>query len=473
MSSRRTLLSNNPGGGRAVASSSSSSSRHRSQPSSRHQREPGSSAPHLPAYEPPSCALDAEGRRALADLGANATLARAYEDQLAKARKLLGDSVAELNDRIVERRARLASRREKLGGGGGGDDGEDAGEGGGGGRKRPKRTDADVALEAAVNRLDDVVPAASRRCDEAVRDVIDWGVELADGRVALREAADETEAESARLEQQLEEARAAAEARRGGGGRKRRRMGGAEEDEENEEEDDDEDAADEDVKPTMAADLDVEITGPRRLLEQSRDRLAADYAAKTAHARYGLNNEYVAFKRVWHDAKHGRDGRPLPDASRWFTASGQAADVDDHQDHANGGRRRQGRRSAAEEEEEDEDEDLIVAGEVMDIRCPLTRAVMQQPYTSETCRHTFEKAAIIEFLRSQPGRKARCPQTGCDKVSKNLALQPLLPPTQRPHLFRFICHGEMNKACERGYLCYYGCKTNIPFHNPTTSRQIG
>lgn len=426
MSSRRTLLSNTPAGSSSSRSRvGGSHAHHRSQQhatSSSSQRHASTS---LPKYEPPSCALDAEARRALADLGgANAADTRAYAAQLATSLKLLGESVAELNERDAERRARLASRREKLqerGGEAGGnlakteddeDDGED-GEGGGGGggaRKRQKRTEADAALEAAVERLDAYVPGASRRCDEAVREVIDWGVELADGRAALAEAADAAEAESARVAQLLQKRQAEAEAM-AAAGRGRRRRG----DEDGDDEDED-DEADDDVKhPSLLGD-DIKVTGPLRQLAASRDQLAADYAAKTLHARYGLSNDYVAFKRLWHEGAHGRDGQPLPDASRWFAA---AADGDEHPGGRSAGRRGRGRRDEDDDddEEEEDDEDLVVAGEIRDIHCPLSRAVMHNPYTSHVCRHTFEKAAIVEFLRSQPGRKARCPQTGCDKVS--------------------------------------------------------
>jgi hypothetical protein len=32
------------------------------------------------------------------------------------------------------------------------------------------------------------------------------------------------------------------------------------------------------------------------------------------------------------------------------------------------------------------------------------------------CKHTFNKPAIVEFLRQQPEHRAKCPQTGCSKV---------------------------------------------------------
>ncbi|KAF7515403.1 hypothetical protein G7054_g14597 [Neopestalotiopsis clavispora] len=111
------------------------------------------------------------------------------------------------------------------------------------------------------------------------------------------------------------------------------------------------------------------------------------------YQRYGLNNDYIQFKKLWHDAAH-RDGKALPDASKWFSSRGG------HQQHDGGDED-----GDEEEGEDDEDDDLIVAREKKDLRCPLSMVMMQEPYTSAKCNHTFEKRAIQEFLRGHAGHQ--------------------------------------------------------------------
>lgn len=282
----------------------------------------------MPDYEPPSCPLNIESIRELTRL-ANNKETRKYEEQLKRSLELLGDSVRDINDRYIARKETLKSLQERRGA-----DGE--------------KSDRERALEKSVLMLKEEVPQLSEACDHAVRSVIDLKIELEDYSTALKETALKAEVEAVQRRQSQAQ-------------------------------NDDDDAA----AP--------EVTGPIKLLQEAKDAAAAEYASKNLYEKYGINNDYIGFKRLWHDAAHGSDGKPLPDASKWFSR--------------NGG-----------EGEQDEDDDLIVAEEHMDIHCPLSMAVMKDPYTSKKCKHTFEKDSIVQFLRSQAGRRARCPQTGCNKV---------------------------------------------------------
>ncbi|KAI1493917.1 zinc-finger of the MIZ type in Nse subunit-domain-containing protein [Biscogniauxia mediterranea] len=342
MSSRNRLLSG--------------SDRHRRRPgtsstSSRAATQQRSSGPApLPEYEPPSCPLDASSRAALARLLSTDRDTRKYEEHLRQSVTLLTNSVRDINDKHVKRRETLRLIREKRGGGGGGEG---------------EKGDRERAEEKALLRLRDEVPALTDQCDLAVRAVIDLKIELEDERKALEDTVRRVEAEGANAATRRQ----------------------AQDDDDN----DDDDAMGE------AADV---VAGPLRILKDAKTRAAQDYASRTPYERYGLNNDYVGFKGMWHDAVHGADGKPLPDASKWFTQGG-----------GGGG----GRNNNDEEEEDDDDEDLVVAEEHISIHCPLSMVVMQDPYTSRKCKHTFEKAAIAVFLRDQPGRRAQCPQTGCNK----------------------------------------------------------
>ncbi|KAI1770338.1 zinc-finger of the MIZ type in Nse subunit-domain-containing protein [Hypoxylon cercidicola] len=321
----------------------SAAERNRGRPSgapsshSQHSDEPT----ELPEYEPPTFPLDVEFRRKLSQLSSNKDT-RKYEEQLSKSIELLSTSVRDLNDKHAERKETLQRFREKRG-----EDGE--------------KNDRERAEEKAVLMLSSTVPQLTDECDRAIRSVIDLKIELEDSSKALKEAERRVEAEIANAVQR----------RRGRGG------------------DDDDDMPD--ANPP-------DIIGPLQLLQKAKEKAAADYASRSLYEKYGLNNDYIGFKRLWHDAVE-RDGKPLPDASRWFTQ--------------NGGR-----------DEADDDEDLIIAEEHVDVRCPLSMVVMQDPYTSQKCKHTFEKNSIVQFLRGQPGGRARCPQTGCGKEISIKDFQP-------------------------------------------------
>ncbi|KAI0888259.1 zinc-finger of the MIZ type in Nse subunit-domain-containing protein [Annulohypoxylon maeteangense] len=281
----------------------------------------------LPDYEPLSRPLDASAIRELTQLSAGKDT-RAYEAHLKKSIELLSATVRDINDRYAERQSSLKRLQEKRAENGG------------------EKNDRERAEEKAVLALKASVPALTAECDNAVRSVIDSRVVLEDSNTALS-------ATAVFFEEDMR--------RRGARG-----------------------AEDEDVE------MEETWPEPTAVLRQARERAAEEYAAKSLHEKYGLSNDYIGFKRLWHDAVHGGDGKPLPDATKWF---GQ-----------NGG-----------EDEEDDDEDLVIEGEQLDIHCPLSMVVMQDPYTSSVCKHTFEKDSITQFLLSRPGRRARCPQVGCNK----------------------------------------------------------
>ncbi|KAI0174230.1 zinc-finger of the MIZ type in Nse subunit-domain-containing protein [Pestalotiopsis sp. NC0098] len=363
--SRRGLLANGPGSSRtgsARPGTATSSSRG----GGRTQQD----KIQMPEYEPPSFALDTNARHALAELSRNTTDARRYGAELEKSVRLLGESVGEVNDRLQDRKETLAARLEKR---------KDSGD----------EEDEDTkALRAAVDMLRQEAPGLTRRCDEGVRQVIDWMVEMEDARTAAANTVQEVEQESIGVETRAQAAQARANWR--AQERERRIDSGQLNDDDEEEEEE----KDQDEEEDADNDVGERLKGPLKRLRENKARLQADYEGKTPYQRYGLNNDYIQFKKQWHEAAH-RDGKPLPDASKWFSS----------RNHDSG----------EDEEEEEEDDDLIVAREKKDIRCPLSLVIMQEPFTSSKCNHTFEKTAIMEFLRSQPGRSTRCPQTGCSK----------------------------------------------------------
>ncbi|KAI0428464.1 hypothetical protein F5Y09DRAFT_287789 [Xylaria sp. FL1042] len=305
----------------------------------------------LPDYEPPSFPLDSASRRELAQLSNN-TDTRKYEEQLKQSVTLLTNSVRDINDRHVKKKHELDKLRKKQR-----SQSEDLAE-------DPEATNHGHAEEEAVQRLRQAAPALTVECESAVREVIDLRVGLEDSRKAIQVTVRKVEAEAERAK-------------------------AAEEDQENNDENEARDEDDDLVMPHRQHD----ILGPLRILKNEQEKAAADYATRSLEQRYAVDNDYIGFKRLWWDAVHAVDGKPLPDASRWFTGNNPGANDDG----------------------DEEEEDLVIAEEHISIYCPLSMVVMEEPYTSRVCKHTFNKPAIVTFLRDHMGHKATCPQTGCSK----------------------------------------------------------
>ena len=84
--------------------------------------------------------------------------------------------------------------------------------------------------------------------------------------------------------------------------------------------------------------------------------------------------------------------------------------------------------------ENDSDDDVVIEGEKQVLKCPLTLQFFRVPYSNDICPHTFERDAIINYINDQGvpyqpptqrgqrrlpptgPKRAKCPQTGCDKV---------------------------------------------------------
>ncbi|KAI0025965.1 zinc-finger of the MIZ type in Nse subunit-domain-containing protein [Xylariomycetidae sp. FL0641] len=330
MSGRSRLMA---GGERKRGRPSTAASAHSTPQPQRQSRAPA----QLPEYEPPSCPMNATARKALAELANNHNDPRKYDEHLKESVKLLTHTVRDINDRHAKRKDTLKNLQQKR---------RSAGS--------EEKSERERAEEAALLVLRTDVPELTTECEAGVRHVIDLQVEFEDGRNLLRKLVPRVEAESANAERAIQA----------------------------------QDEEDEDLVHPMP-----DVVGPKRILERERELKADYYASMPMYERYGLHNDYIGFKSMWHDAVHGQDGKPLPDASKWFSRHGAAA-----------------------EDEDEGDSELVVAGEHISIRCPLSMAVMDEPYTSRTCKHTFNKPAIFEFLQSKQGRKWQCPQTGCNKV---------------------------------------------------------
>ncbi|KAJ2336393.1 hypothetical protein GGI00_000857 [Coemansia sp. RSA 2681] len=105
------------------------------------------------------------------------------------------------------------------------------------------------------------------------------------------------------------------------------------------------------------------------------------YSALSDAAKYGANEKYREFRQQVWDVKH--DGEAMPPL--FGEAGGEASD-----------------------------EELVIAGARMTYKCPITTTWLNDPVTSKTCKHSYTKQAIMDYLKAQRGECA-CPVGGCSR----------------------------------------------------------
>ncbi|KAG7443100.1 uncharacterized protein BT62DRAFT_1035462 [Guyanagaster necrorhizus] len=109
-----------------------------------------------------------------------------------------------------------------------------------------------------------------------------------------------------------------------------------------------------------------------------------EYSAKTTRQKYAKNEQYKAFKQAVYEVDHPNE--PMPPMTELI-------------DKENG-------------DESDDDVDIEVGGVTQDYKCPITLRLIEEPYTSNICKHSFSKAAIKEMFRNECDAK-KCPASGC------------------------------------------------------------
>ncbi|KFY42131.1 hypothetical protein V494_02582 [Pseudogymnoascus sp. VKM F-4513 (FW-928)] len=374
MSSRRRLVS------RTNQDASASS------PAPRTQASSSASRSALPPYEPPVHPLTFTAKQQLNTLVDDTDYGK-YRKHLATAITTLSNATVESNDtlslakmkldRYIERRRAKESQRE-----------DDEGE--------VEKTAEEIAMEERVAKLEVEVERLTQDAEMATRELIDYSEELKRQESLIRGVA----------------AKAATAPRPPQGRNTRRRRAQDDSDDDNSEDPDFE-------NPEASAEAGADTPSVTELLAEAQAAASAQYAAQSMRARYADNADYQTFKKHVHDASHHEaNAPPLPPSSAWFPSATEA------------GVQGRSRRGAANNGDES-DEDLVFAGAVSSLKCPLTLKLFEVPYSNRVCRHTFEKSALLEMFErgatvfyenSQargrnrgPGvRKLKCPSSGCD-----------------------------------------------------------
>ncbi|KAF2649888.1 hypothetical protein K491DRAFT_159985 [Lophiostoma macrostomum CBS 122681] len=341
-------------------------------------------APSLPPYKKPSYPLTPAAQHKLRRLkgGTGSQTSFARKELCKKAEENITQIAGTINDQLRDREERVARRRKKW--------------------EQGHRVEEQEAEERGLKELHESVDQMTRRLEEGMRaaidageaaqrldEVINWLRDSAPGQLQNQY--------DTQMSQQPTQSQSQRRQRRHGDG----------EDGENGEDEQEEDSS---PGPTPLTQNRVTLTGLGEMFSERLDRKKNEYTSFSHGARYAKNNSYIGFKAMVHDAKYGDDGPPMPHADTWFT---------EHDSPAPGITATQG--------DADDDDDIIMDRATVSTRCPLTFQQFKDPYTSKKCPHTFEKNAILEFIRRSqtriggngrgPGERAiQCPVNGCDEI---------------------------------------------------------
>ncbi|GAA6058837.1 hypothetical protein JCM10212_002781 [Sporobolomyces blumeae] len=139
-----------------------------------------------------------------------------------------------------------------------------------------------------------------------------------------------------------------------------------------------------------------QITNVYERYTTNADAELKKYSDKTAREKFQDNKEYVDYIRlVWESFTNGQN---FPNIKNFLPR--EKADA-----------------------VEESDEELEIGAQSADFRCPLSMTILEDPYTSKLCPHSFSGQNIREYLAQSRG-SAVCPVGGC---SKRLTLDSIEP----------------------------------------------
>ncbi|WPH02483.1 zinc-finger of the MIZ type in Nse subunit-domain-containing protein [Acrodontium crateriforme] len=348
---------------------------------------PSSSRPTgtaLPSYEQPAFPLTLEAQRALTIFTRNLHLQQRLEQKLKDAQAAVSESAAEINDRLRNRQQAVEKHRK---------------------RKRTNEEGEENSepdnIERGLDALKDKVERMTSRMDESMRKLIDSQHNVQFIRDALNATCNDARNANTQASTQ---------------GRSQRRPRQTAENEGEDIEQGDEEY--EDFTPTDPGDGTQDYPTPIETFRTKLDNAKIRHQSHSLTARYAQNNDYVDFRRVVHDARHGDDEVPLAHPNDWFTEGDAPAPGVTTRAGANA--------------EDDSDDDIAVSRATISTKCPLTLQEFKQPLSSKKCPHSFESAAILEMIslshqringttgargKMTGGERAvRCPVGGCDAM---------------------------------------------------------
>lgn len=385
-------------------------SRQSAAPSARHSLAPGATpgtsttSPKiaLPTYEKPVAPLNADARLKLSQLLDDTYSLRKSNDTLDKAARFLNDMAGNLNEQLHDRTDLLSQRKRK--------------------RAQATRDGSDNAEddeafereEALLKEHEAKVTNMTKRLDISVRKTIEGYAANINLDAVLKDLGRTSNLAAAATVEHAATQHATQASQRS---QARRRVA----DDEDEDVDSDGEvtqipatAAQSTPGAQQAATPAPPVPALTPAFTANLSDAADRYTAQSLTTRYASHNTYVDFRKIVHDALHPDQNIPLPHANTWFAAE------EGREAPAPGDTSRTG--------EDDDGEDIAIARVTLSTKCPLTLVQLVDPVTSKVCKHSFERFAISEMIKTQrPPPRARgqpapqwtasveCPVGGCDK----------------------------------------------------------
>ncbi|GAA5963849.1 hypothetical protein JCM3765_004039 [Sporobolomyces pararoseus] len=144
------------------------------------------------------------------------------------------------------------------------------------------------------------------------------------------------------------------------------------------------------------------VTNLWELYQTSSDSELKQYQSLSTREKFLKDKDYIGFiTLVWEEFT---GGAPMPNIKKFLPK-----DTDD-----NGGEARAG--GGGEGEEEDSDDELEIGAQSTDFRCPLTASILEDPFTSTECPHSYSGDAIKEYITKTGKGSIACPVAGCSKI---------------------------------------------------------
>ncbi|KAF2009585.1 hypothetical protein BU24DRAFT_428476 [Aaosphaeria arxii CBS 175.79] len=357
---------------RSTAGGPSSHRQSTAAPPTASQERTQSRGDELPPYRKPSHPLDEQAQAKLQEVynGRTASMLREHQQRAAK---LITESAGSINDALKEHQEYVARRRKKW--------------------EQGKAVEEQEEVEQKLAELEEKVDKQTTRLEESMRSVIDTGEANERIGTALNWVrSNGTRRIQEEYNTQMSQQQGGTQSRH----RARRVVDG--------EEDDDE--ADQPTPgPTPLTQARAALTGPSEMFTNQLEKQKLEYQSLPHNARYSKHNDYIGFKRMVHDARFGEDGPPLAHPDSWFTENGAPAPG-----------------ITVVRTDLDDDDDIVIDKATISTRCPITFRQFEHPFSSTKCPHTFEKNAVLQYIRrstikNSAGQKVmQCPVPGCDQM---------------------------------------------------------
>ncbi|GBC05404.1 hypothetical protein RclHR1_06200009 [Rhizophagus clarus] len=111
--------------------------------------------------------------------------------------------------------------------------------------------------------------------------------------------------------------------------------------------------------------------------DQECEKAFKDYSQISEEEKYLKNENYEDFRQKIWEVKHQNE--PMPSLNQ------------------------------------NDDDDIVVGHQKDSLTCPITTLLLENPVTSDLCKHSFSKEAILSLMRQSGDAVCVCPIPGCEK----------------------------------------------------------